>query len=305
VKYDDAKKIIKNISELNLKWVFISGGEPLLYKDLKKLVLEIKDHGIEVWLCTNGVLLSKRDDILNIIDHVSIGLESVDPKVFRAIRGTDFNIIVDAMNICKNYGINLSVDFTLLKQNISEIDNVIDFLVEKDVDRIYIRRFVPLGRGKINRELLDIDKQQVLNVFKHVIEKYSIEGPASNKVYSIDPMFIPLLHIYGYADKKKEYEKYFRGCPVTVNRWTSIYLKYAYPCPLLARKFAKFDIANTTSDGIINYINNNPFLNRENYNSDCVSCHYYKTCGGCRAHAYAVSGNVFDIDPLCPLKNNV
>jgi radical SAM protein with 4Fe4S-binding SPASM domain len=38
----------------------------------------------------------------------------------------------------------------------------------------------------------------------------------------------------------------------------------------------------------------------DDYRGKCHSCQYRQVCGGCRARAYALTGDVLAADPICP-----
>ena len=64
LSYDEILRICKCIARLDIRKIKITGGEPLVRKDIVKLIKEIKEiDGIEqVTLTTNGVLLNKMVD---------------------------------------------------------------------------------------------------------------------------------------------------------------------------------------------------------------------------------------------------
>jgi 7-carboxy-7-deazaguanine synthase len=65
--------ILKRLDK-KIKWVSLTGGEPLMEKDLPSLISELKDKGFKVLLETNGSIYNKR--IFSSCDHISLDLKA-------------------------------------------------------------------------------------------------------------------------------------------------------------------------------------------------------------------------------------
>lgn len=89
LSYEDILRIVRLLASLGIKKVRLTGGEPLVRKDLSALVSGIKAiDGVEkVVLTTNGVLLSDQLPALTAagLDGVNVSLDSLDEDIFRSI----------------------------------------------------------------------------------------------------------------------------------------------------------------------------------------------------------------------------
>ena len=89
LSYDEITEIVKVGAKLGLKKIRLTGGEPLVRKDLHKLVKLISSvNGIdEVALTTNGVLLSQQAGELKAagLKRVNISLDTINPEKFKKI----------------------------------------------------------------------------------------------------------------------------------------------------------------------------------------------------------------------------
>src|SRR5699024_11264564 len=87
--FDEIVSIAKVYTRLGVKKIRITGGEPLLRRDLYKLIYELNQlEGIEdIGLTTNGLLLKKHGQ--NLYDaglrRINVSLDAIDDKVFQAI----------------------------------------------------------------------------------------------------------------------------------------------------------------------------------------------------------------------------
>jgi MoaA/NifB/PqqE/SkfB family radical SAM enzyme len=74
---EDAKIVIGRIADSGVKSLGISGGEPLIRKDLEEIAEHARERGIITGLNTNGILITKKraPAIAKAFDAVSISLE--------------------------------------------------------------------------------------------------------------------------------------------------------------------------------------------------------------------------------------
>ncbi len=98
--YEEIDAVVTALLPLGLRKVRITGGEPLLRRNLDRLVSMLSSHGIEVALTTNGLLLEKLADKLAAagLDRVTVSLDSLDPVIFESITETPGAKISDVLS---------------------------------------------------------------------------------------------------------------------------------------------------------------------------------------------------------------
>lgn len=138
-----------NSRKNKLEAVCISGGEPLLQKDIVPFIERIKDLGFLVKLDTNGYLPARLEDLVNqkIIDYVAMDIKNSPEKYASTAGITHFNI----------EKINESISFLLSKAVPYEFRTTIvdNFHTEKDIELMaqwiqgdstyYLQQFVDSG----------------------------------------------------------------------------------------------------------------------------------------------------------------
>lgn len=102
-----------------LQGVCISGGEPLLQKDIVSFINRIRDMGYAVKLDTNGTLPAKLKELLDsgLIDYVAMDLKN-GPKEYGAtvgVEGFDFGVIAESMELLRKSGIPYEYRTTVVK----------------------------------------------------------------------------------------------------------------------------------------------------------------------------------------------
>lgn len=130
--------------------LLLTGGEPLLYKDTKKIVNVLRDEVDDISLLTNGILLTsewmKFLEKTRISLHIS--LDSLNKGYHDKYRG-GFEVIFRNLEELKNYSINVIVCMTMSFENIDEVEKMISYTSEAgyilDLNLISLKSDNPLS----------------------------------------------------------------------------------------------------------------------------------------------------------------
>jgi len=133
LSFEDARKLVDEAKKLGTRRMTLEGGEPLVRPDICELVDYIYSKGIEMSLCTNGLLLPKFVDRLK--DKIDLVVFSLDGNEARhdALRGKgSFKAVMEAADVAAKKGLR-SLFFTcLIDENISDIAFVLKTAAEKN-----------------------------------------------------------------------------------------------------------------------------------------------------------------------------
>ena len=184
---DEIYRIVKESSELGIKKVRITGGEPLVKPNLVNLIGRINSiSGIEeIYLTTNGILLADMIDelALNGLKGVNISLDSLNEERFNKLtRLGKLNKVLEAIDKAIDLGIKVKLN-TVIVNDINK-DEIIDFVnitKEKNIDVRFIE-LMPIGvainyKGATNEEVLKIISENYSD-YEEVARSKS-GGPAS------------------------------------------------------------------------------------------------------------------------------
>lgn len=150
---EDTKKMLDRVSDF-FDEIEITGGEPLLYPNIKEVLRYIKEKGIKTTLSTNGIDLTRQEEVLEYVDKIILPLDATDTDTLKNLGREERQLI----NIVKNIGIirskypNIEVAVTtvLTKQNYQEIENLQGTVQLLGCDEWQIYQFLPHGIGKTN-----------------------------------------------------------------------------------------------------------------------------------------------------------
>lgn len=149
-------KIIDNLAkEKSLNAIWLSGGEPLLRKDIVEICKYISSYGIEPSLSTNGILLDKQkiEELSNAgVKYIHLSIDGAKPQTHDNLRGVkgSFNKLMNVLDLLKDSKIKCGASFMVTEDSIDEIDDVIKISKEKGLSVISFYLIAKLGRGAQN-----------------------------------------------------------------------------------------------------------------------------------------------------------
>jgi len=95
LRFEEIQRVVRIAAELGVQKVRITGGEPLLRRQLPQLVAMLAQiEGIELALTTNGALLAQQAEALAAagLKRVTVSLDSLDEDVFQAMNDAEFTV---------------------------------------------------------------------------------------------------------------------------------------------------------------------------------------------------------------------
>jgi len=147
----EGKALIDDLAQFGAPVLLLSGGEPLVRKDLPELAAYAVEKGMRAVISTNGTLITRNmAEILKKIglSYVGIsvdGMEEVNDR-FRGVKGA-FKSALQGIENCKAAGIKVGLRFTVNKFNVLEIPGIFDLLEKMDIPRVCFYHLVYAGRG--------------------------------------------------------------------------------------------------------------------------------------------------------------
>lgn len=135
-------EILRNVEKIHqqvgLENVRLTGGEPLLYSDLERVVSELKSIGIpKVKMTSNAFLLKNKADKLRSagLDEINISLDAIDAEVFHQITGRRaIKKVVEGVDAAIEAGIEVKLNSVIKRfENDNQIIPLLKFARERGV----------------------------------------------------------------------------------------------------------------------------------------------------------------------------
>ena len=157
MSWDLFTKIVDQVP--NVARVVLHGvGEPMLVRNLPKMIRYLKDRGTYVLFNTNGTLLNpkKFQEIIDTgLDELRVSFDAASPETYELVRGADgFGRIVqnlrdfdDVKRGVRAPGPKVSLWITGMKSNVRELPALVELAHEIGVGEVYLQRLVYSERG--------------------------------------------------------------------------------------------------------------------------------------------------------------
>ena len=314
----------------------LTGGEPLLRRDILEIVRRASERELWVVVGTNGVSIT--ENLARRLAEagargLSLSLDALDPDRhdrFRNVRGAWRNT-VEGAEILNRTGLPFIVQTTVGSHNLGELDAIADFAHDRLAAKVWNLYFlVPTGRGQFVSDITPAQYDEVLASLYRIQRKYDrrmlvnakcaphyIKTVLENAVAQPDPIPTdaephPTAQNTRVGDpgesarapaepglsQIRTYSGGAGGCPAGTHYMGIRPNGDVTPCPYLpvfAGTLRTSSLADLwTSSELFAGIRR-----RTSLGGRCGECEMNGHCGGCRARAYGMTGDLMAEDPLC------
>jgi len=307
---DGLKRIADEIFRALSKWdkrgdIAITGGEPLLKEEMFPLIhyLESADEISSLDILSNGTLINEsiveQIRALKKVRCVQISLDGAFTESNDAIRGKgSFEKALSGIRLLRKNGISVNIMFTLQRRNMRDIPSIIDLAVTEGISSLTIERFVPTGSGaKIRDELLSLE--EIKRVFDYISERaeQEIHRGGLTSISRSRPLWVMCDRSSHGADTPNM-NAAGGICSIGLDG-----LCILPDATVLACRRLPIPIGNLNNDSLLKIWHTSKLLweiaDKRNLKGKCHSCEFITRCSGCRAMAYACTGDYLAEDPQC------
>jgi cyclic pyranopterin phosphate synthase len=128
LSFEEIARLARIFVGLGVKKIRLTGGEPLVRKQLHRLVAMLDELPVEVTLTTNGSLLARQAKALKQagLDRVTVSLDSLDEATFQAMNDADFPVakVIEGIEVAAAEGLGPIKINTVVKRGINDGDIV-------------------------------------------------------------------------------------------------------------------------------------------------------------------------------------
>jgi radical SAM protein with 4Fe4S-binding SPASM domain len=327
----ECRRVIDEIAVVNPNvFLILTGGEPLLRRDIWDVAGYATAKKFTTVFGTNGVLVREREARL-MREHgvlgASISLDSterVKHDGFRRLPGA-WDAAVRATRVLADEGLDFSLHMSVTDWNVKEVPAMIDLARNLGAKVLNFFFLVRTGRG---RDLTDIDAAAYEEILTSLAKAQGAgQGPPSfvRRVLGMaeppaaerfeDPWSTPIGRADGLLIRAK-CAPHFRRILWQLNPSSPLLKNYAHgscpagkyycritpegdvtPCP-----YMPVSAGNLRTTGFADLWRSAPVfddLREPRLGGRCGTCEFSKICGGCRCRAYATYGDYLAEDPAC------
>lgn len=302
----EGKALLADLATLGQVVVILTGGEPLLREDIFDLAAYGTSLGHRMVMAVNGTLLT-RDTARALkaagIQRLSISLDGATAASHDRLRQVPgaFAGALAGIDILREVGLPFQINTTIIAANKDELPAIHDLAIRLGAAAHHVFVLVPTGRGEeIKDQLLTAaEYEEIL----HWLVARQREGKIHLKP-TCAPQFYRLWRQEAAGRGEKitpathGMEAMTKGCLGGQGFAFVSYAGIVQPCGYLEvaagdlrqQPFSRIWAAAPLFQALRDV---------DQYHGKCGVCEYRQVCGGCRARAYALTGDYLGPEPLC------
>ena len=174
--YEENKEILNNLIKDGVNNITWTGGEALLYPNLKELLKISQENGIKNKLITNGMVLAQNEnmrEILDYLDSLTLSLDTINDDTNEELgRGRNhFEEVKTILDYVKGKSLKININTVVSKKNINEMEQLGEFLNNYNISKWKFFKFMPLRetaeRNKDEFAITDAEFEKTRNAFRH------------------------------------------------------------------------------------------------------------------------------------------
>jgi len=315
---EECFQLLDDIASFSHPLIILTGGEPLLREDIYDIARYGSQKGLRMVLATNGTLLT--ENMVERMHHshirrISISIDGHDKESHDAFRGVAgaFDEAMRGLEILKKKDMEFQINTTITRQNMAQLESILDLSVRLGAAAHHIFLLVPTGRGKELRDQ-SISPEDYEKILEWFYQK-SLTTPIQLKA-TCAPHYFRVAHQKGGGKRKEAavslahparpspgghpagLHTATRGCMGGSSFCFISHTGQVQPCGYLEidcgqireKPFAEIWNHSSVFEDLRD-------LNR--YKGKCRRCPYIRFCGGCRARAFELTGDYLSQEPLC------
>jgi radical SAM protein with 4Fe4S-binding SPASM domain len=282
-----------------------SGGEPLMRPDLFELASYASGRGLPIALATNGTLIdaAMADRIVQAkFERVAVSLDGAQASThdaFRQLAGA-FDGAVRGITLLRERGMGIQVNTTVTRHNIRELHAIYERVIALGAEAWHVFMFVPVGCGLVIPE-----EQQLVAEQYEVVLRWLADRASEQRLFvraTCAPQYYRILaqtHRLRQFQHGSKFATMTKGCLAGTGIGFISHTGEVFPCgylPVSSGNITRVPFGRIWTGSPVFEALRDP----ERLTGKCGVCEFRKLCSGCRARAYAQTGNFLSEEPCCP-----
>ena len=296
----EAIHLVEQLAALAPPMLILTGGDPLMRRDVLSIARRATDFGMRVGLSPSGTQRLLNFDFSALrdagIDRISLSLDGATEEShdrFRGVRGT-FARTLKAVEMAHDVGLSVQINTTLTRSNLHEFPDFrrLMFQLQSAMWSIFI--LVPTGRAGADQVP---DSDDLERIFEEMAD---LVGNAPFAIKTTEGHHFRRV----LAQRGKGGDKGRQGMrsPLGIRDGRGV-MFISHTGVVSPSGFLPFDCGNVRDRHPATIYRGHPLFvslrDSDALGGKCGRCEFRKICGGSRARAYGVTGDPFAEDPAC------
>ncbi len=298
---DECLRVLDSLAGFTRPMIIWTGGEPMYRPDILQLVAAATERGLRSVMAPCGTLVTT--DSLQRLKDVGVvacsfsldGATEEEHDAFRGVAGAYRNV-TRAMSVARDLGMPFQVNCTVSKLNADRLPAIRELAISLGAKTLDLFFLVPVGRGRGIADLaVDPATAERLLRWAFAIDQ---AGPIRVRE-TCAPQAVRIWEGMGLTGQPPS------GCMGGRGFTFISHTGILQPCGFLDIPCA--DLRASDYNFKRAYLESPVFRDLrqpDRYGGHCGRCGFRTRCGGCRARAYAATGDYMAAEPGCVLNGN-
>lgn len=178
--WEQMQRVVDDLARYEVPSLLLSGGEPMIHPHFFDLVDLATEKGLKLTISTNGTLITQekaaRLKEANVA-YVGISLDGIGKihDEFRRKEGA-FDGAVRGFRHCHEVGQKTGLRLTLTRHNVQNIEQILDFIEDHEIQRVCFYHLVPSGRGSEMQVLESAESRKAIDTMISRVERWHQQG---------------------------------------------------------------------------------------------------------------------------------
>ena len=315
---EECCRLIDQILEIGRPIIILTGGEPLMRKDVFQIAQYAVSRELRVVMGTNGTLITREiaSQMKAIpVSRVGISLDFPAANLQDNFRGKTgaFDAAMAGIDNARKKGVEVQINCTVTKMNLAYLDKLLSLVLDIGAVAFHPFLLVPTGRGKGLKsvELLPQEYEQTLNwIYDKQLELGQkiffkpTDAPHYLRIVSQRRKTVPVNTVPSNqsagssAGRGHPTNAITRGCLAGTG-----FSFISHQGKVKGCGYLDVEAGDVKKQSFRQIWFDSPLFNHlrdlSNIKGKCGVCEYRRICGGCRARAYESTGDYLEAEPYC------
>jgi len=320
LSFEEGKKLIDQIYEMNNPMLVFTGGDPLMREDVFDIAEYAIKKGVRVSMTPSATpnvtkqAIEKAKEVG--LSRWAFSLDGPTAKIHDHFRGTEgsFDLTIERIKYLHELEIPVQINTVISRYNIDHLDEMAKVVEDLQCVLWSVFFLVPTGRGQETDMISPVEHERVFSWLYDLSKKVSFDiKTTAGQHYRR----VVIQHKLREAKEHKDEIEYLDAltqqgltgsidglgrAPKGVNDGNGfVFISHigdVYPSGLLPVK-----AGNVREQGLAEIYRESPLFkdlrNPDKYKGKCGVCEFRHVCGGSRSRAFAITGDYLESEPFC------
>lgn len=315
---EEAKRMMDDVRRFGRPLFVLSGGDPLKRPDVVELVEYGSSIGLRMAMTPSGTPLMTPSVLRDLreagLSRLAVSLDGSSAAIhdeFRGVAGS-YDWTIDMLRVARGIGLTTQVNTTVSRHNLQDFDALCDLMIGLGITLWSVFFLVPTGRASPN-DVASADE------FEEVFHRmYDLSKTAPFDIKSTAAPQYRRVILQRQVGERRAGARVDAPAPMTAGLGLSLadgvgrskgvndgdgFVFISHVGAIYPSGFLPLTAGNVRRDDLVEVYRHSPLFtalrDRSRLKGKCGVCEYRDVCGGSRARAYAVTGDVLESEPFC------